>query len=71
LVLRKRTARSAEGLLMRWIERGEVSVPKDIASSVRSAEVFRVTSERLTDLRSSGYSSFVDSFLDGRPPFLR
>jgi tRNA nucleotidyltransferase (CCA-adding enzyme) len=56
---------------MRWIERGEVSVPKDIASSVRSAEVFRVTPEKLTDLRSSGYASLVDSFLDGRPPFLR
>ena len=70
-VLRKRSVRSAEGLLMRWIERGEVSVPKDIASSVRSAEVFRVTPEKLSDLRSSGYASFVDSFLDGRPPFLR
>jgi tRNA nucleotidyltransferase (CCA-adding enzyme) len=30
-VLRKRSVRSAEELLMRWIERGEVSVPKDIA----------------------------------------
>jgi tRNA nucleotidyltransferase (CCA-adding enzyme) len=70
-VLRKRSVRSAEELLMRWIDRGEVSVPKDIGGSVRSAEVFRVTPEKLSDLRSSGYSSFVDSFLDGRPPFLR
>jgi tRNA nucleotidyltransferase (CCA-adding enzyme) len=70
-VLRKRSVRSAEELLMRWIDRGEVSVPKDIAGSVRAAGIFRVTSERFSELRSSGYSSFVDSFLDGRPPFLR
>ncbi len=70
-VLRRRTARSAEELLVRWIERGEVSVPKDVAVSVRAAEIFRVTSERLSELRSSGFSAFVDSFLDGRPPFLR
>jgi CCA-adding enzyme len=70
-VLKRRTARTAEELLVRWIERGEVSVPKDVAGSVRAAEIFRVTSDRLSELRSSGYSSFVDSFLDGRPPFLR
>ncbi len=70
-VLRRRTVRSAEELLVKWIERGEVSVPKDIAGSVRAAEVFRLAPERFSELRSSGYSSFIDSFLDGRPPFLR
>jgi len=70
-VLKRRALRSARDLLLRWIERGEVSVPKDVAPSIRSAEVFEVTEERLRELRESGYSAFLDAFIDGRPPFLR
>lgn len=70
-VLKRREARGAVELTRRWLEGRSVSVPRDLDGPLRRAEVVALDRDAANRLDSMGFGQFIDSFLDGRPPFLR
>ncbi|MEN3047174.1 MAG: CCA tRNA nucleotidyltransferase [Candidatus Caldarchaeales archaeon] len=70
-VLKRREVRGAVELTKRWLDVKSVSVPRDLEGPLRRAEVVALDREAAMRLGLMGFGQFVDSFLDGRPPFLR